>query len=60
MKKFPWKNLVELDDQNQIWLKYNIPNSGGRVFLIAETGEILAIDPEADQVREILEKKFNE
>src|SRR5699024_9555101 len=32
--KYPWKNLIELNDENKIWQKYGIGNSGGMVFLI--------------------------
>lgn len=55
-EKFPWRNLVELDDKNEIWLKYNIPFSGGRTFLIDKDGKILAIDPSAEEVIGFLEK----
>lgn len=54
-EQYPWMNLLELDDQNEIWLKYKIPFSGGGIFLIDREGEILAIEPTAEEVRKILE-----
>ena len=57
-ENYPWKNLVELDDQNQIWLKYNIAFSGGGLFLIDKDGKFLAVDVGPEKVREILEEKF--
>ena len=57
-EKFPWLNLVELDDQNEIWLKYNIPFAGGSTFLIDTNGKILAINPKVEAVREILNAKL--
>lgn len=57
-EKFPWLNLVELDDQNKIWLKYNIPFSGGGIFLIDENGKILAVNPTSEEVRIVLEERL--
>ena len=53
-EKYPWLNLVDLDDKNQIWSKYNISNSGGSIFLFDKQGKILAVNPTAEQVRKIL------
>lgn len=57
-EKWPWIQLVELDKQNNIWNKYGIDNSGGKIFLIDEQGIIIAIDPTADEVKEELEKRL--
>jgi peroxiredoxin len=56
-EKFPWINLIELNNQNGIWTKYGIPNSGGGTFLVDQDGKILAINPTANEVRDILTKK---
>lgn len=56
--KFPWTNLIELNDKGNIWANYNIPFAGGRVLLVDEEGKILAIDFDAEYLREYLEKKF--
>lgn len=58
-EKFPWTNLVELDDRDAVWLKYNIPFSGGGVFLIDPAGKILAVNPEAEEVEDILQRRSN-
>lgn len=54
--KYPWLNLIELDNKNGIWNKYNISNSGGSSFLIDSKGVILAINPDAEQLEKIIEK----
>ncbi|MBX2842202.1 MAG: TlpA family protein disulfide reductase [Flammeovirgaceae bacterium] len=56
--KFPWLNLLELDDQQDLWLKYGIPNSGGEKILIDRDGKILAISPGPDEIKKILEEKL--
>lgn len=58
-EKWPWLNLVELERKNSIWLKYGVGNSGGAIFLINEKGKILAMDPTAEEVRKVLEKRLN-
>ncbi|SFN82477.1 protein of unknown function [Bizionia echini] len=57
-EQWPWKNLIELDNENKIWEKYNIMNGGGGMFLISKSGEILAVDPTAEEVEAILEKQL--
>jgi peroxiredoxin len=56
-EKFPWTNLVELDDKNQIWLQYGV-QGGGRKFLVDNKGIILAIDPGSDEIRKLLSEKL--
>ncbi len=56
--QYPWINLVELNDKHQIWRKYGIPYAGGGMFLIGQNGEILAVKPSPEKVREILEEKL--
>lgn len=58
-EKWPWLNLVELDEQNNIWQKYGVDGSGGGIFLIDENGVILAINPTAEEVRKELEARLN-
>ena len=50
----PWLSLVELDKQNRIWEKYGIANWGGGTYLVDNAGTIIAINPSADEVRNIL------
>jgi peroxiredoxin len=57
-EKFPWINLVELNNQNGIWIKYGKPTAGGGTFLVDKNGKILAIEPTAEEVRNILTEKL--
>jgi peroxiredoxin len=57
-EKYPWINLVELNNQNGIWIKYGIPTAGGGTFLVDMDGTILAKSPSADEVRKILTEKL--
>ena len=57
-EKFPWINLVELDKQSKIWDKYGCSNSGGSTFLVDKDGSILAVNPSAEEVKEILNEKL--
>jgi len=56
-EKWPWLNLVELDEQNKIWQKYGVDGGGGGIFLIDKNGTILAINPTAEEVRKELEAR---
>jgi len=58
LDKYPWENLVELNDTEKIWEKYGIGNSGGMVFLIDENGIIVANDPSIEEIREFLIDKL--
>lgn len=55
---FSWVNLVELDDRNNIWLQYGV-SGGGKKFLVDDKGIILAIDPKANEVHEILVQRLS-
>lgn len=57
-EKFPWINLVDLDQKNHIWSIYGRANSGGGMFLVDKDGTILAIDPTAEKVKNILTEKL--
>jgi len=58
LDKYPWENLVELNDTEKIWEKYGIGNSGGMVFLIDENGIIVANDPSIEEIRDFLINKL--
>jgi len=58
MDKYPWENLVELNDAEQIWVKYGIGNAGGSIFLIDEKGNIAAVAPTVEEIRDFLTKKL--
>ena len=57
LDKYPWKNLVELNDTEHIWVKYGIGNAGGSVFLIDENGVIAAVNPSIDEIRNFLKNR---
>jgi thiol-disulfide isomerase/thioredoxin len=57
-EKFPWINLIELDNKTHIWDKYGVSNSGGGIFMVDKDGTVLAINPTADQVKNILIEKL--
>lgn len=40
MDKYPWLNLIELNDKQEIWKRYGLGNSGGGVLLVDEEGVI--------------------
>jgi len=54
--KYPWLNLVELNDQGNIWGKYGLGNVGGGTILVDKQGHILAVDPKIEDIDAILEK----
>ena len=53
---YPWLNLLELKDENKIWEKYGVDNSGGRTILVNSDVTILAVSPTAAEVEQILQK----
>ena len=57
--QYPWLNLIELENKNRIWDKYNVSNSGGSTFLIDARGIILAIHPDAEELDKILKGLLN-
>lgn len=56
---YPWLNLIELDDRTMIWERYGIGNGGGGTVLVDRDGTILAVNPKAEEVREILESRLS-
>ena len=54
--KYPWVNLVEIDDVENIWVKYGLGNSAGSDFLIDGNGIIVSVAPSIDEVRDFLKK----
>ena len=53
-KNYPWINLIDFKNENNIWEKYSLSNRGGKTFLITSSGKIIAIDPNAYEVRQEL------
>lgn len=54
--KYPWLNLLELNDAGKIWEQYGVGNGGGCTYLVDKEGKILAIHPTAEEVKVWLEK----
>lgn len=54
--KYPWLNLLELNDAGKIWERYGIGNAGGCTYLLDKEGKILAIHPTVEEVKEWLDK----
>ncbi len=54
---YPWKSLIDLDDKHNVWSKYNITGSGA-MFLIDSEGVILAVNPDAEEVENILRERL--
>ena len=57
--KYPWLNLIELENANRIWDKYNISNSGGSTFLVNSKGVVVAVNPSAQELDKLLEGLLN-
>lgn len=57
---YPWLQLLEMNDSRKIWTRYMLGTAGGGTFLIDRDGTILAVNPTAEQVREVLKVKLGE
>jgi thiol-disulfide isomerase/thioredoxin len=55
-EKHPWTTLVDLEGKLGIWDKYGLDTSGGGMVLFDQNGTILAMNPTAEQLKEILKK----
>lgn len=55
--KYPWLNLIELNDRIKLWIQYGILG-GGSTFLVDRDGTILAIDPKPEKLEAILKEKL--
>ena len=56
LDKYPWENFVELDNVEEIRLKYGFAGGAGSHFLIDEKGNIIAVAPSIDEIRDFLLK----
>lgn len=52
--KYTWTLLLEINNENKIWEKYNLSYSGGSQFLVNKEGKILAINPTPDELRKFI------
>jgi len=58
LDKYSWENFVELNDAEHIRLKYGFAGGAGSHFLIDEKGNIIAVSPSIDEIRDFLLNKF--
>ena len=58
LDKYPWENFVELNDVEQIRLRYGLAGGMGNYFLIDENGYIIAVAPSIDEIRDFLLSKL--
>ena len=56
--KYPWTNLLELNDAQRLWERYGIGNAGGSMFLVNPQGIIVALNPSAEEIEDILRKEL--
>lgn len=53
---YPWPSLLELKDENQIWEKNGLGNSGGGMILVDRDGTILSLSSEAYELEPLIRK----
>ncbi|MBR5634716.1 MAG: TlpA family protein disulfide reductase, partial [Prevotella sp.] len=56
---YPWPSLLELRDENKIWLKNGIGGGGGAMFLIDRDGTILSTSTDAEELEPLIKKALN-
>ena len=56
---YPWPSLLELNDENKVWLKNGADNAGGRIFLIDKNGTILSFWKEPEELEPLIQKALN-
>lgn len=52
--QYPWITLIDSNWTSEIWTKYGLIRSGGGIFFVNKKGEILAVNPSPDSVRDKL------
>ena len=53
---YPWPSLLELKDENQIWEKNGLDNTGGGMILVDRDGTILSLSSETYELEPIIRK----
>lgn len=56
--RFPWRTLLEIDNDNKIWYRYGISNAAGALYLVDKKGEIVLINPRMEQIEEVLQREL--
>jgi thiol-disulfide isomerase/thioredoxin len=56
--KYPWVNLLELNDEHSTWTILGVGNGGGAEFLVDAEGNFLAVGTNIEEMTKILEEKL--
>lgn len=56
IENYVWQNLLDIDDKLNVWNKYGINNGVGMMVVVDQQGKIVAIDPKASELEELLVK----
>lgn len=56
IENYVWQNLFDIDDKLNVWNKYGINNGVGMMVVVDQQGKIVAIDPKASELEELLVK----
>lgn len=51
---YPWPVLKEINNEFQIWFKYNITGAGGLQILFDREGKIMALNPSLEEIGRII------
>ncbi len=54
----PWKTFLEVNSANNIWNKYGLGQSGGGVFVINKSGQIINAEGSIGEIKDILKKEL--
>lgn len=49
--QYPWLNLVELNDRQNLWNKYGAGNGGGIIVMVDREGTVIAVNPSTEEIR---------
>lgn len=55
-QNYPWKTVIDKENINGLWDKYNIQQQGGCVFLINSSGQIIGVNMTAETVEQKLKE----
>jgi thiol-disulfide isomerase/thioredoxin len=47
----PWRNIIDIDNKEDLWTKYKLNDQGGGTFLINSSGTIIGVNLTSDEVR---------
>ena len=54
--QYPWLNLVELNDRQNLWNKYGAGNGGGIIVMVDKEGTVIAVNPSTEEIRAKLKR----